>query len=395
MARKSASKATLTKAFVRILKKHHLPFEILEEDADTSTIVFEVEASVSSLTMEATVFGRELIVLLLPANIEIAEDRLPDLVTWVLDANAKHAPSTFVLDLEERTLAIRHSIDCRAIPTAVLDDVLPLAWMLLADIWRDYAPEVLRVVAGQSVSDRAEQLEGESLPDEGDIDEAVEHAADSLAIALMQATTDRFDQEVADALEGALHKLAHEYIERIAEASPASVDDIDIRIKGTDESSVLAVAVQGVRPLRFRFSPRKVRERLNADELGLVLYHNASPASVQRLLRSGFVNERIVTRDYQADVTGVPVNEGEEQITSAVLVTSAPLGPDDRGPRTAVVRIEWDGDAPGLAKFERIHSVYDGNEACVLEDGVRKWHIPAEILNDAVSAQLAVVTPID
>jgi hypothetical protein len=88
---------------------------------------------------------------------------------------------------------------------------------------------------------------------------------------------------------------------------------------------------------------------------------------------------------------GIPMQDDDVEDVSGVFVTDGPTARDDRPGRLTLLTITWSAAAPPLYDFERMHTGYTEEEAFPILDSVRRWYVPAQVLNDAVREGVAEI----
>lgn len=370
------SRVNIGKALEKALRKRGLPFSTEGAEEGATTIDFEIPGMPADRPVSALVNG-DLVVFLIAPDIDIPPHKAAAIADWVLRTNLLQTTATFLFDPDDLWLGARLAVLCSGIPVAHLDGVLAQNWELLAETWRDHAPALLEVLNGRGSHDGAG---GEPGDEES---EAWDEAVNDLYESLTSAVADYFDEDLAYGLDGSLYALSEEYLTRLLDAEVASVDSVEIETGIAGETAFVMIRSPGAGALRFRFDPTAVRTRMESDAQGLTLYYSAEPAAAKRVLESGFVDEEVSARDYSMDHDGLPVTEDEETVWMAVPLSSEPKPRDDHGARSALLRIDWAGEASDLAEFEQGYTAFSQTDAWII-DGPRRWNVPAALLNEAV-----------
>lgn len=376
--------AKLAKALEKALKQRGMPFSSEQMDGGVTAIDFEIPETPDSRSMGAFIEGDRVMFVIAP-DLEIPRSRSATLGEWVHRANLLAAPTTFLFDPDELWLGARHTVLCSGIPAASLDGVLKTAWESLAASWRDHTPALLEVLTGRDPADTA----GEEEDDDQAI-EAWEDAVNDLHRSLTSAVADYFDEELASGLDGSIYAVAEEYLARLLDTERESLD-VEVEAGMSGDVGFVTLRSTAAGALRFRFDPAAVRTRMEGDARGLTLYYSAEPAAAKRVLQAGFVDEEVAARDYSMDHDGIPVTEDEERTWMAVPLSSEPGPLDDHGARTALLRIDWHGEAFDLEEFEQAHTAFSETDAWVM-DGPRRWNVPAALLNEALKDGRASVS---
>lgn len=385
------SQRKLLGALSRALKAAGAEYEVENQPDGAAAVQFAVPAQ-PSLQIRALVLDDRLVVFYLEPDFIIPQSHLEAALRWAIETNSSIFAGAVEVDPDDGAILFRHSVDCVAVPDAALQAHFTAGLELVTTLWQSIAPTLLPVLAadGDASAHGADSEEVSALV-HVDADSEDDDVAQQIADMVYKLLTDGFDEEMAESLSGASRDLAETYVEWLGEAHSGEVD-IDARLVGSEEGAVLTLSAENVSPLRYRFSPKAVWDQLARDAEGLTLLHYASPEDAERIVNAGFQDGTLrVAGAYTMDAQGLPIDQNAAEEIEGVLLTDAPLAPDDRRGRTVLVTIAWGEDAPPLGDYERAETAYSGGEAWPLVRDVRRWHVPAKVLNDAVRDGLAEV----
>jgi hypothetical protein len=416
----SNTKRKLVTAVTRALKSENIDFE-RDDDQPGDAIGFDfVLGTNPPLPVRIMVLDERLVAIYLHAGFEIPPERGADVFAWASETNNDIYVGTVEFDVPSGSVLFRHSVDCLEVPAGALTAFLSASWHLAYTSWMAIAPSLLPVLAGQGDfeddEDGVDEDEGPALParhrttrvdapagqsadsaDEDDewSEEDEEELADrvqAVSDILHSAAEERFGSVLAEYMDGSLWNLADVYVESLNKEE-LEYAEVTARVVGSEERSVIVLSAEGTPSLRFRFSATTVRGQMIRDRAGMTLLHAASVDDSRRILAEGFDDAVILPiGDYTIDQHGIPLEEGEREEKEGVLLTDTRLPQDDRVGRPIQLTIHWSADAPSLIAYEALETVYSGTEAWLVVPTVRRWHVPAQVLNEAISDGLAKVT---
>jgi hypothetical protein len=382
----------LADRLVAALAKNDIPSEREHVNPSSTTVDFVAPPGDGApLDIQALVIDDRFIALYVDPRIVVPGERMQDALAWAHEMNTTLFVGTVELDVEDGEIGFRHTVDCNPIPPAALDACLKEAWTLAATVWTSAAETLLPLLDTGARAPAPRDMSWSAAGDVDGDDRAHEDDVQQLFDVMYAAVAERFGDDVADALSGTMTDVAETFLAHVDEAD---VDDVEAeaRAKGSDERAVLAVSAPGVKPIRLRFSPATLRQRLAQDAGGLTLLHHTTADRARRILGEGFVDTVIPVRvAYSLDHNGVPTGDEEGDDLEAVLLTDRPLPPDDRRHLSVTLQVKWDLDAPPLYFYEHAETAYEGTEASVVEQSIRRWHVPADVINAAVHDGLAEV----
>lgn len=362
----------------RILARQHVPFA----EAGEHAVTFPYEGAHGALRVTAHLVDDRVVDFRATLPVPVPEEALGRVGSWILQANDGLRLGGFVLDVEQGVVSFRRSVDTLHMSDELLGQVLPETWRHCAETMDARAPEIVGLCAA-AVDDPDEEAEARAA---GEIEEQV----DSLRHAMDGVLAKSCGPGLAPMIGGTLRDLARAFVARLGEAGLVD-QEVKIRLTGHEDAMVLALATRGVAPLKLRFSPTAIRERAARDAEGLVLHHHATVEEAEAIASRGFADARHEVREFINTADGSPV-VASRVVLEGVLLSSEPLPPDDRRGRPRLVRVEWGADAPPLGEFEHVRTRYSESEAVLELPEVRRWFVPARVLNAAVRAGVARVT---
>ncbi|HKG91416.1 MAG TPA: hypothetical protein VKA84_05990 [Gemmatimonadaceae bacterium] len=385
---------------------------------DGNVVEFTVAGDYGVYPVAGLVSENRIIAFYATAGVRAPEGSVGDVVLWAVQANDDLLLGNFEVDPDDGTVRYKTSLDAKELTVETLEKVLPDLWRLGAAMLDLHLHDLVQVMLGtRGVEGGDEGSDEEDDDDEGDVDEEGDAQPDEreddgemasgsgsdddaeavlaeftedLYDALFHVVADRYGDDVAHSIEGALDGLAALFGERVLdEATPDA--DIQYGVEGDDAEAVLSLSADGVPPLRFRFQPEQLRALLARDEHGIDLYYHATAPVARRVLERGFLNQvHEVVLEHSRTAEGFPDRVNDKRRTRRVLLTDAPLPLDDRTSGGSVLRVRWEGDAARLGRYEWVQTAYtegdDGTwEAVVERPPIRRFLIPAAVLNKAVA----------
>ncbi|HKO16611.1 MAG TPA: YbjN domain-containing protein [Gemmatimonadaceae bacterium] len=398
----------VVQALRRALDELQLEYVVQEPPGKIAVVDFEVPYEDDLFAVRALELENELVTFYVQAELEIPDDRLDELIQWVLRMNAGLPLGTFELDPDDHELRVRHSVDCVHIPEEALTSVLRHAIAIIVHTWSKALPAVLGVLgqeleAAADVGDEDDDddaaaggggaaeprvYEGEyawrneyRVRDDMDPEDPLGLLEDTLHHAIVEA----YSGEMADMLLSTLVRLAARFRKRMLAVGRGSEPMRAEVLREPDAMPALVVRAEGVAPLRFWFDASVLEQRLELYCHRYTLYHHARPEEVQHCLTRGFT-DAVVTfpGDFTLDEHGVPVDAEPERQVQGVLLTDRPLPPDDRDAHSVVLRLPWSVIASAIDEHEQFEVAYTGADARLLLGGLRRWCVPADEVNFSI-----------
>lgn len=405
----SRTQRALVSAVTRALKNDDIDFE-RDDDHPDDVVGFDfVLGTKPAYSVRVLVVDERIVVVYLHPGFQIPPERGADVFAWSCEQNNEIYLGTVEFDAPNGLILFRHSIECVDIPPAALVDVLCATWHRAYTGWLEIAPSLIPVLAGQAYADEGEEEDEDDAPSSVEAGEGDDVSEDEeewteedeeeyvgnvqgISDALHAALEERFGADLADHMDGTLWNLADNYMQTLGESGPLDTG-VTARAVGSEERALLVLSAAGAPSLRFRFSATAVTEQMSRDRAGMTLLHAASEEDARRILADGFTDAAILQPgNYTIERDGLRREDGDPDEDQGILLTDKPLPHDDRVGRPAQLVIRWGEDAPSIIEHEALATGYSGTEAWLIVPPLRRWHVPAQVLNEAISDGLATVS---